>query len=103
MLTKQHQPRQHFVLQRTDTSFGVGRQWQEALANHGHVGSAPFHSLEMETAFEKKGEQHRLVLFPICIHDGIMLRSMGWAADIRCLRHLGDFYRWKNNDLLESV
>lgn len=37
--TTQHQLRQHFVLHRTDPSFGIGIQWQDTPVGHGQVAS----------------------------------------------------------------
>jgi TIR domain-containing protein/pentapeptide repeat protein len=51
---------------------------------------------EVETAFERERKEKRLVLFPICLGDGVKNVSAGWAADIRRTRHMGDFRKWKN-------
>jgi hypothetical protein len=69
------------------------RQATARSPSHGHIASAPYHPPELETAYAKESEQHRIVPFPVRIHDAIMLSSMGWTADIRRLRRLGDFYR----------
>jgi hypothetical protein len=53
---------------------------------------------EVETAMERERVQGRLLLFPIRIDDEVMKISMGWAADIRRSRHIGDFTRWKEHD-----
>ena len=52
---------------------------------------------EVETAFEKEQEQGRLMLFPIRIDDAVMRIKVGWAADIRRSRNIGDFTEWKNH------
>lgn len=58
---------------------------------------------EVETAFEKerlakeRGEE-RTVLFPIRLDDTVMHTAQAWAADIRRVRHIGDFSQWKNHD-----
>ena len=51
---------------------------------------------EVETAFEKEGKDNRIVLFPIRIGGAVMQSDVGWAADIRRQRHIGDFQQWKN-------
>jgi hypothetical protein len=43
-------------------------------------------------------EQHRLVLFPVRLDDVVMQTSQAWAADIRRMRHIGDFRGWKHHD-----
>ena len=53
---------------------------------------------EVETAFEKEAKEHRLVLFPIRLDDAVMQIDVGWAADIRRQRHIGDFTQWKEHD-----
>jgi uncharacterized protein YjbI with pentapeptide repeats len=53
---------------------------------------------EVETAFEKEGKENRIVLFPIRIDEAVMQSTVGWAADIRRMRHIGDFRQWKDHD-----
>lgn len=53
---------------------------------------------EIETAFEKEHQQRRLVLFPIRLDGTVMQTSQAWAADIRRMRHIGDFTKWKEHD-----
>ena len=53
---------------------------------------------EVETAFEKEEKGQRLVLFPIRLDDAVMQIDVGWVADIRRQRHIGDFTQWKARD-----
>jgi hypothetical protein len=53
---------------------------------------------EVETAFEKEGKENRIVLFPLRIDEAVMHSAVGWAADIRRQRHIGDFRQWKDYD-----
>jgi hypothetical protein len=53
---------------------------------------------EVESAFEKERKQNRAVLFPIRLDDAVMDTNEAWAADIRRLRHIGDFRLWKEHD-----
>ena len=52
---------------------------------------------EVETAFEKEAKENRIVLFPIRIDEAVMHSAVGWAADIRRQRQIGDFRQWKNH------
>jgi uncharacterized protein YjbI with pentapeptide repeats len=52
---------------------------------------------EVETAFEKESERKASVLFPVRIDDAVMNSQVGWAADIRRSRHIGDFTDWQNH------
>jgi len=58
---------------------------------------------EVETAFEKEAKQNRLVLFPIRLDETVMHTPQAWAADIRRMRHIGDFTRWKDHDEYQKV
>ncbi len=53
---------------------------------------------EVEAAFEKEHHHNRLVLFPVRLDDAVMQAPQAWAADIRRMRHIGDFRGWKNHD-----
>jgi hypothetical protein len=53
---------------------------------------------EVETAFEKEEKEHWLVLFPIRLDEAVIQIDVGWAADIRRQRHIGDFTQWKERD-----
>jgi len=53
---------------------------------------------EVESAFEKERKQKRAVLFPIRLDDAVMDTKEAWAADIRRVRHMGDFRGWKVHD-----
>jgi TIR domain-containing protein/pentapeptide repeat protein len=58
---------------------------------------------EVETAFEKEGKENRLVLFPIRLDDTVMQIDLGWAADVRRQRHIGDFTQWKEHDAYQKA
>jgi TIR domain/Pentapeptide repeats (8 copies) len=58
---------------------------------------------EVETAFEKENKENRIVLFPIRLDEAIMQSMVGWAADIRRQRHIGDFRQWKNHDAYQKA
>lgn len=58
---------------------------------------------EVETAFEKEGKENRVVLFPIRIDEAVMHSAVGWAADIRRQRHIGDFRQWKDHDAYQKA
>ena len=53
---------------------------------------------EVETAFEEERQRNKLILFPIRLDDTAMTTTQAWAADIRRIRHIGDFRNWKNHD-----
>jgi hypothetical protein len=53
---------------------------------------------EVETAFEKEQKRKRPVLFPIKLDESVIRTKKSWAADIRRMRHIGDFQRWKEHD-----
>jgi uncharacterized protein YjbI with pentapeptide repeats len=57
---------------------------------------------EVETAMEREQRQKRTVLFPIRLDDGVMKAEVGWAADIRRSRNIGDFRRWKDHDTYQK-
>ena len=58
---------------------------------------------EVETAFEQEARQNKLVLFPIRLDETVMYTSQAWAADIRRMRHIGDFRQWKDHDEYQKV
>jgi len=58
---------------------------------------------EVETAFEKEEKEHRLDLFPLRLDDAVMDMTVGWAADIRRQRHIGDFTQWKEHDVYQQA
>lgn len=56
-----------------------------------HSVSSRWVQKEVETAFEKEDRDNRLVLFPVHVDSAIMDSTVGWAADIRRQRYIGDF------------
>jgi TIR domain len=52
---------------------------------------------EVEATLERERRENRIVLFPIRLDDAVMETSIGWAANIRQTRHIGDFRGWKNH------
>lgn len=54
---------------------------------------------EVSTAFDKEYQQKGLlVLFPIRLDDAVMGVRLGWAADIRRMRNIGDFRQWQDEE-----
>jgi hypothetical protein len=53
---------------------------------------------QVETAFDEEQQQNKLILFPIRLDDAVMKTKQAWAADIRRMRHIGDFTKWENHD-----
>jgi hypothetical protein len=60
--------------------------------------ASPWVKKEVETAFEEEAQHKKLVLFPIRLDDTVMHTQEAWAADIRRMRHIGDFRQWKEHD-----
>ncbi len=60
---------------------------------------------EAEAALEReRSDQHRGdVLFPIRLDEAVIQTTMGWAADLRRRRHIGDFSRWKDHDSYQAA
>ena len=58
---------------------------------------------EVETAFEREAQQKKLVLFSVLLDETVMHTQEAWAADIRRMRHIGDFTRWKDHDEYQQV
>jgi hypothetical protein len=57
---------------------------------------SPWVAKEVETAFERENDERRNVLFPIRLDDTVMDVKIGWAADIRRKKHIGDFRNWRD-------
>jgi hypothetical protein len=49
----------------------------------------------VNAALEREDRENRMVLFPIRIDDAVMKAPQAWAADIRRVRHIGDFRAWE--------
>lgn len=58
--------------------------------------ASPWVEKEVESAFEEERTRGETVLFPIRIDDAVLVANLGWAADIRRTRHIGDFRDWAN-------
>ena len=58
---------------------------------------------EVETAFAEEDRRGKLVLFPVRIDDAVMDTTKAWAADIRRMRNIGDFTRWKDHDAYRTA
>lgn len=52
---------------------------------------------EVESAFDRENREKRLVLFPVRLDKNVMDSDLGWAADIRRTRQIGDFSNWKKH------
>ena len=52
---------------------------------------------EVETAFERERRENKTVLFPIRLDDAVIHSTEAWAADIRRIRHIGDFTGWEQH------
>ncbi len=53
---------------------------------------------EVEAAFDKEMQTKSPVLFPIRLDNTVLESKIGWAANIRRTRNIGDFSSWKSND-----
>ena len=81
---------------RIDESIRVHDKLLLVLSEHSVI--SPWVEKEVETALEKEHQQRKLVLFPVKLDETVMQTSQAWAADIRRMRHIGDFTRWKEHD-----
>jgi len=53
---------------------------------------------EVETAFEREREEDKSILCPIKLDEAIKQTKSAWAADVRRMRHIGDFNNWKQSE-----
>jgi len=93
----------------------IGEKWRdridEAIHMHDklllvlseHSVASVWVEREVEAAFEKEHRQNRLVLFPVRLDEAVMQAPQAWAADIRRMRHIGDFTRWKDHDAYQKA
>jgi len=58
---------------------------------------------EVEIVFERERNWNKAILFPIRLDDSVMKTSQAWAAEIRRLRHIGDFRHWEDPDSYKGV
>lgn len=58
---------------------------------------------EVESAFDRENREKRLVLFPVRLDNSVMESELGWPADIRRTRHIGDFTDWKDHDSYQKA
>jgi len=58
---------------------------------------------EVETAMEFERKKGRLILIPIRIDGTVMKVEIGWPADIRRTRNIGDFRRWRTPDTYQEA
>ena len=63
-----------------------------------HSVSSQWVEKEVETAMEREREQNKTMLFPVRLDNSVNEIKMGWPADVRRTRHVGDFTRWKDHD-----
>ena len=52
-------------------------------------------ALEKEVLLKKHHGEKSLVLFPIRIDTAVLKSQYAWVADIRRMREIGDFTKWK--------
>jgi TIR domain/Pentapeptide repeats (8 copies) len=61
-----------------------------------HSVSSHWVEREVEAALEREQRAPSGgVLFPIRLDDSVLETDMAWAADVRRVRHIGDFRRWQ--------
>jgi TIR domain-containing protein len=58
---------------------------------------------EVEAAMGREQEGKPPVLFPVRLDNAVMETDQAWAADIRRMRNIGDFTRWKDHDDYEKA
>jgi len=58
---------------------------------------------EVETALEREREQNKTMLFPVRLDDAVNELKVGWPADVRRTRHVGDFTHWKDHDSYQKA
>lgn len=58
---------------------------------------------EVETAMEREQEQNKTMLFPVSLDNAVNEMKVGWPADVRRTRHIGDFTRWKDHDSYQKA
>jgi hypothetical protein len=68
-----------------------------------HSIRSPWVEKEVEQAFEKERKRKKLMLFPIQLDDMVKRTRQAWAADLRRIRHIGDFRQWKQHDEYQKV
>jgi uncharacterized protein YjbI with pentapeptide repeats len=52
---------------------------------------------EVETALERERQSRRLFLLPLRIDESVMKTKVGWAANLRRTRNVGDFSKHRRN------
>jgi hypothetical protein len=52
----------------------------------------------LRNTLKEHKQPEKTVLFPIKLDTAVMKTDLPWAANMRRMRHIGDFTKWKNHD-----
>lgn len=84
------------IRSRIDESIRLHDKLLVILSQHSIISS--WVEKEVETTFAREAKENKLVLFPIRLDDAVKQCDQAWAADIRRMRHIGNFSRWKEQE-----
>lgn len=58
---------------------------------------------EVESCFGREAQRKEIVLYPIHQDEAVMRTDKAWAANIRRMRHIGNFRNWKDHDAYQQA
>ena len=88
---------------RDQTDKGIQQYDKFLLVLSEHAVTSSWVEKEVETAFDEEQLHNKLILFPIRLDDTVTSTRQAWAADIRRMRYIGDFSRWKNPETYQRA
>jgi len=53
-------------------------------------------SSEVEAAMHREGREMSVILFPVCLDDGVTETDRSWVKEVLRTRHVGNFTRWQD-------
>lgn len=74
---------------------GIQESERVLLVLSEHSLSSRWVETEVATTLEEETRRGTLLLFPIRIDDSVMTTTASWARNVRRLRYIGDFTRWR--------
>ena len=88
---------------RTRLDEAIHQQEKLLLILSEHSVASTWVESEVEAAFEKEDREKRLALFSVCLDACALTTRQAWAANLRRMRHIGDFTRWAEPEEYEKA